>query len=105
MFRRLLPRYRSCTSCRWGTARILGPPARQVTGRRSPNPLTSLNSRNAVMSPVAGQPTLASATTSMHRFDARSEHLLRSVLSYAENRLRMDPVPLDRGELSAAQLN
>lgn len=57
------------------------------------------------MSSEVGQRTLASATTSMHRFDARTEHLLRSVLSYAENRLRMDPVPLDRGELSAAQLN
>ena len=30
--------------------------------------------------------------------------MVRSVLAYAENRLRMDPVPLDRGTRSAAEL-
>lgn len=29
---------------------------------------------------------------------------MRSVLAYAENRLRMNPVPLDKGELSAAEM-
>ena len=30
--------------------------------------------------------------------------MVRSVLAYAENRLRMDPVPLDKATLTPAQL-
>jgi aromatic-L-amino-acid/L-tryptophan decarboxylase len=40
----------------------------------------------------------------MHRVDQTTEQMIRSVLAYAENRLRMDPVPLDEGKLSAAEL-
>jgi len=31
----------------------------------------------------------------MHSVDATAEQMIRSVLAYAENRLRLDPVPLD----------
>ncbi len=33
----------------------------------------------------------------MHSVDPMTEAMIRSVLAYAENRLRLDPVPLDRG--------
>ncbi len=33
----------------------------------------------------------------MHEVDQNTENMLRSVLAYAENRLRMNPVPLDKG--------
>ena len=33
----------------------------------------------------------------MHDVDQTTEQMVRSVLAYAENRLRMDPVPLDKG--------
>jgi aromatic-L-amino-acid/L-tryptophan decarboxylase len=33
----------------------------------------------------------------MHSVDRKTEQMIRSVLAYAENRLRLDPVPLDRG--------
>ncbi len=33
----------------------------------------------------------------MHSVDPTTEQMIRSVLAYAENRLRLDPVPLDRG--------
>jgi glutamate/tyrosine decarboxylase-like PLP-dependent enzyme len=33
----------------------------------------------------------------MHSVDRQTEQMIRSVLAYAENRLRLDPVPLDRG--------
>ena len=32
----------------------------------------------------------------MHQVDQTTEQMVRSVLAYAENRLRMDPVPLDK---------
>lgn len=41
----------------------------------------------------------------MHRVDQGTEQMIRSVLAYAENRLRMNPVPLDRGELSADEMH
>ena len=41
----------------------------------------------------------------MHEVDQTTEQMVRSVLAYAENRLRMDPVPLDIGTLPAADLN
>ena len=37
----------------------------------------------------------------MHEIDQTTEQMVRSVLAYAENRLRMDPVPLDMGTLPA----
>ena len=37
----------------------------------------------------------------MHEVDQTTEQMVRSVLAYAENRLRMDPVPLDKGTQSA----
>jgi aromatic-L-amino-acid decarboxylase len=40
----------------------------------------------------------------MHQVDQTTEQMVRSVLAYAENRLRMDPVPLDQGTQPAADL-
>ncbi len=40
----------------------------------------------------------------MHDIDQTTEQMVRSVLAYAENRLRMNPVPLDRGALPAMEL-
>ena len=40
----------------------------------------------------------------MHRIDQPTEQMIRSVLAYAENRLRMDPVPLDQGTLTSGEL-
>ena len=40
----------------------------------------------------------------MHEIDQTTEQMVRSVLAYAENRLRMDPVPLDKGTLPADEL-
>src|ERR1700712_3787726 len=40
----------------------------------------------------------------MHDIDQTTDQMVRSVLAYAENRLRMDPVPLDIGTLPADQL-
>jgi glutamate/tyrosine decarboxylase-like PLP-dependent enzyme len=40
----------------------------------------------------------------MHEVDQTTDQMVRSVLAYAENRLRMDPVPLDKGTLPAARL-
>ena len=40
----------------------------------------------------------------MHRIDQTTEQMIRSVLAYAENRLRMDPVPLDQGTLTSSEL-
>ena len=37
----------------------------------------------------------------MHSVDQTTEQMIRSVLAYAENRLRLDPVPLDRGTQAA----
>jgi len=41
----------------------------------------------------------------MHSVDAVTEQMIRSVLAYAENRLRLDPVPLDRGSQDPAALD
>jgi aromatic-L-amino-acid/L-tryptophan decarboxylase len=41
----------------------------------------------------------------MHSVDATTEQMIRSVLAYAENRLRLDPVPLDRGTRTEAELD
>ncbi len=41
----------------------------------------------------------------MHDVDQITEQMVRSVLAYAENRLRMNPVPLDMGIQSAADLH
>ena len=40
----------------------------------------------------------------MHEVDQNTENMVRSVLAYAENRLRMNPVPLDKGTLAADEL-
>jgi glutamate/tyrosine decarboxylase-like PLP-dependent enzyme len=40
----------------------------------------------------------------MHEVDQTTEQMVRSVLAYAENRPRMDPVPLDRNVLPAHEL-
>jgi glutamate/tyrosine decarboxylase-like PLP-dependent enzyme len=40
----------------------------------------------------------------MHEVDQTTEQMVRSVLAYAENRLRMNPVPLDKGVLTAEEL-
>src|SRR2546429_2116064 len=41
----------------------------------------------------------------MHNVDPTTESMIRSVLAYAENRLRLDPVPLDRGSTETAELD
>ena len=41
----------------------------------------------------------------MHTVDATTEQMIRSVLAYAENRLRLDPVPLDHGSQDPAMLD
>jgi aromatic-L-amino-acid/L-tryptophan decarboxylase len=41
----------------------------------------------------------------MHSVDATTEQMIRSVLAYAENRLRLDPVPLDEGSRDPAELD
>jgi aromatic-L-amino-acid/L-tryptophan decarboxylase len=41
----------------------------------------------------------------MHDVDQTTEQMVRSVLAYAENRLRMNPVPLDKLTLSATELH
>jgi aromatic-L-amino-acid/L-tryptophan decarboxylase len=41
----------------------------------------------------------------MHSADATTEQMIRSVLAYAENRLRLDPVPLDEGARDPAGLD
>src|ERR1700729_928022 len=43
--------------------------------------------------------------SSIHSIDQTTEQMVRSVLAYAEHRLRMDPVPLDKGFLTAAELH
>jgi aromatic-L-amino-acid/L-tryptophan decarboxylase len=40
----------------------------------------------------------------MHSVDGTTEQMIRSVLAYAENRLRLDPVPLDEGSRDPADL-
>jgi aromatic-L-amino-acid/L-tryptophan decarboxylase len=41
----------------------------------------------------------------MHTVDATTEAMIRSVLAYAENRLRLSPVPLDQGSRDPAELD
>ena len=41
----------------------------------------------------------------MHSVDPTTEQMIRSVLAYAENRLRLDPVPLDGAHRDPAQLD
>ena len=41
----------------------------------------------------------------MHRVDQTTEQMVRSVLALAENRLRMDPVVLDKATLTPAELH
>jgi len=48
---------------------------------------------------------LALYVSPMHSVDAVTEQMIRSVLAYAENRLRLDPVPLDHGSQDPAELD
>ena len=41
----------------------------------------------------------------MHNVDPTTESMIRSVLAYAENRLRLNPVPLDQGSRDPAELD
>src|SRR6202451_2810526 len=41
----------------------------------------------------------------MHSVDRTTEQMIGSVLAYAENRLRLDPVPLDKGSRDPAELD
>src|SRR5499433_2562490 len=41
----------------------------------------------------------------MHSVNPTTEQMIRSVLAYAENRLRLDPVPLDEGSRDPAELD
>jgi glutamate/tyrosine decarboxylase-like PLP-dependent enzyme len=41
----------------------------------------------------------------MHSVDPTTESMIRSVLAYAENRLRLNPVPLDTGSRDPAELD
>ncbi len=41
----------------------------------------------------------------MHSVDSTTESMIRSVLAYAENRLRLNPVPLDEGSGDPAELD
>ena len=41
----------------------------------------------------------------MHSVDSTTESMIRSVLAYAENRLRLNPVPLDEGSRDPAELD
>jgi aromatic-L-amino-acid/L-tryptophan decarboxylase len=41
----------------------------------------------------------------MHSVDATTEQMIRSVLAYAENRLRLNPVPLDKGSRDPAEFD
>ena len=41
----------------------------------------------------------------MHSVDSTTEQMIRSVLAYAENRLRLNPVPLDEGSRDPAELD
>src|SRR5436309_11272382 len=41
----------------------------------------------------------------MHTVDPTTESMIRSVLAYAENRLRLNPVPLDEGSRDPAELD
>jgi aromatic-L-amino-acid/L-tryptophan decarboxylase len=41
----------------------------------------------------------------MHSVDGTTNSMIRSVLAYAENRLRLDPVPLDKGSRDPAELD
>src|SRR6266516_1416900 len=41
----------------------------------------------------------------MHNVDPTTESMIRSVLAYAENRLRLDPVPMHQGSRDPAELD
>ncbi len=41
----------------------------------------------------------------MHSVDPTTEQMIRSVLAYAQNRLRLDPVPLDEGSRDPGELD
>jgi aromatic-L-amino-acid decarboxylase len=55
--------------------------------------------------PGVAAPSAASYVARMHSVDPTTEQMIRSVLAYAENRLRLDPVPLDEGSRDPAELD
>src|SRR5664279_309478 len=52
----------------------------------------------------ARRPVCGRGGLDVHEIDQTTEQMVRSVLAYAENRLRMEPVPLDRGTLPSKQM-
>src|SRR5260221_3554628 len=73
-------------------AQLPGAPIRQAAGAgRSHRPLRDRR--------------LTLYVSPMHSVDAVTEQMIRSVLAYAENRLRLDPVPLDQGSQDPAALD
>ena len=95
--------------------------ARRTTTPTSPRPWATASSWRHCPRSRAGARTSATARPGtrpspccrrvirtrlvMHEVDQTTEQMVRSVLAYAENRLRMDPVPLDKGTLPARELN
>lgn len=55
------------------------------------------NGRRAAQGLTAGAIVLQGSEVAMHEVDETTEQMVRSVLAYSENRLRMNPVPLDKG--------
>src|SRR5215469_14261244 len=49
--------------------------------------------------------TRCASLSAMHSVDSTTEQMIRSVLAYAENRLRLNPVPLDKGSQDPANLD
>ena len=54
---------------------------------------------------LAAPAAQAHTFSAMHNVDPTTESMIRSVLAYAENRLRLDPVPLDQGSRDPAELD
>ena len=77
----------------------IGPVAQVFLGSRA----TKILRHSPV--PVVVVPRAVRRSWRMHEIDQTTEQMVRSVLAYAENRLRMDPVPLDIGTLPAEELN
>jgi aromatic-L-amino-acid/L-tryptophan decarboxylase len=55
--------------------------------------------------PGVAAPLAAFYVARMHSVDPTTEQMIRSVLAYAENRLRLNPVPLDEGSRDPAELD
>src|SRR5207249_7236703 len=64
----------------------------------------SLRAGLGVLTALAA-PSSAAYVARMHTVDPTTEQMIRSVLAYAENRLRLDPVPLDESSRDPAELD